>query len=233
VVAQLLAMHQGAYRVLKADAKRRGRDNQVGIDQHVRTFVPWSNEALLDRVTAWMINRKFVWEHLNDTAANSDYVGINYYGRYYVKATGMGKFQTFPRDDQEQTAELSEMGWESDHDGLAQALSEAARRYRKPIYVLENGFADSATNDVRRERFILGQTQAVWRAIEAGADVRSFMYWALTDNFEWAEGFAPRFGLVEIDYDNDFARKPRRSAELYARLARTNAISADDWSATE
>jgi beta-glucosidase len=230
VVKQLVQMHLAAHAALKADAKRRNATNQVGIAQHLRTFMPWSNASLLDRVTAWGIDRKFVLEFLDKTASTSDYVGINYYGRYYVKATGIGKFQTFSRDESEPGEERSDLGWAADHEGMEKALLRCAQRYGKPIYVLENGMADKDDDDARRRRFLIGQTQAIWRAIERGADVRGYMHWALTDNFEWAEGFGPRFGLVKVDYGDDFKRTPRKSAELFSRIAQTNTISADDWS---
>jgi len=55
------------------------------------------------------------------------------------------------------------------------------------------------------------------KEIKDGADIRGYYHWSLLDNFEWVKGFAPRFGLFEVDYGN-FSRKKRKSAELYARI---------------
>jgi len=63
----------------------------------------------------------------------------------------------------------------------------------------------------------------VWRAIQDGVDVRGYIYWSLLDNFEWAKGFEPRFGLVEIGYAT-FSRKIRPSAFEYAKICKTNQL---------
>ena len=62
---------------------------------------------------------------------------------------------------------------------------------------------------------------------QGGADIRGYVHWSLFDNFEWAEGFTARFGLVGVDYENGFKRMPRPSAALYADIAKANALSAE------
>jgi beta-glucosidase len=229
VIEAQVRMHELSYGALKADARRRGVEHQVGIAQHARSFVPQRNGSPLDRLTAWMIDRQFVWDFLDRTRATCDYVGINYYGRSYVESSAPGKFDVRHKDPGEPSEETSDLGWSIDHAGLERVLVRTQRRYGKPIYILENGIADDHDDDVQRRRFLVGQLQAVSRAISAGADVRGYFYWALTDNFEWAEGFAPRFGLLKVDYEAGCARTPRKSAQLFARIARANAIGAADW----
>jgi beta-glucosidase len=65
------------------------------------------------------------------------------------------------------------------------------------------------------------------QAMRQGAPVLGYLYWSLLDNFEWAEGFAPRFGLVEVEYATQ-ARRIRDSARRYAELCRSHRISLDD-----
>ena len=81
--------------------------------------------------------------------------------------------------------------------------------------LLENG------NEEQREKFIREHLRWVWQAIHDGADVRGYLYWSLLDNFEWARGFKPRFGLVEVDYAT-LQRKIRSSALEYAKICKDN-----------
>ncbi|MBM4279395.1 MAG: glycoside hydrolase family 1 protein [Deltaproteobacteria bacterium] len=244
VVAQLLRMHAAAYHAIK-----RGRpDAEVGIAHHVRHFVPWRNRSLLDRITAKGVDNGFIVDFLDaietgvfrpalggpaveieGLAGTQDYVGVNFYGRFYVRTSGPGKFEIVPHDPSEPGEEESDVGWAIDETSLAPQLVRFAARYKKPLYILENGIADAADDDVSRQRFLVRHVQAVWQAIEQGADVRGFFYWSLVDNFEWIEGFAPRFGLVNVDYAHGMRRRPRPSLAVYADIAGKNAVDAALW----
>ncbi len=100
------------------------------------------------------------------------------------------------------------------------------RRFEKPIYITENGLADEG--DVKRSWFVVETLKRVHRAIENGADVGGYLHWSLMDNFEWAEGFWPRFGLVEIDYKT-LERKMRPSAHLYKDICLENGVTRETW----
>jgi beta-glucosidase len=89
--------------------------------------------------------------------------------------------------------------------------------------VTENGIADAA--DAKRARFLVAHLAQLEAALASGVDVRGYFHWSLLDNFEWAEGYGPRFGLVAVDYATQ-ARTVRPSGELYARIARTRALPA-------
>jgi beta-glucosidase len=244
VVVQLLRMHAAAYR----EIKQVSPDAMVGIAHHVRHFVPWRNHSLLDRLTAAGVDAAFVLDFLDaletgvfrpamgggpvaiaGLAQTQDYVGINFYGRFYVRGSGFGKFEIVPHDPNEPGEEESDVGWAIDETSLAPQLLRFARRYQKPLYILENGIADAAQDDVARQRFLVRHVQAVWEAIAHGADVRGFFYWSLVDNFEWIEGFGPRFGLMHVDYDDGMRRTPRPSGEVYGDIARKNALDAQLW----
>ena len=77
--------------------------------------------------------------------------------------------------------------------------------------------------DIHREKFIKEHLKWTHKAIEEEIDVRGYFYWSLLDNFEWNEGFWPRFGLVEMDYKT-MERKIRPSAWEYAKIAKENAV---------
>jgi beta-glucosidase len=97
-----------------------------------------------------------------------------------------------------------------------------AARLGKPIYVTENGLPDA--DDDRRPRWLIGHLAALHRAVRDGADVRGYYHWTFVDNFEWAEGWGLRFGLVEMDPATQ-ARRPRPSASLYRDIIRANAVT--------
>jgi beta-glucosidase len=93
-----------------------------------------------------------------------------------------------------------------------------------PVIVTENGFADAS--DVIRPLALLEYLGHMGRAIDRGVQVLGYLHWSLLDNFEWAEGFKPRFGLYAVDFSSpERTRTPRRSAALFAAIARANAIT--------
>jgi beta-glucosidase len=92
-----------------------------------------------------------------------------------------------------------------------------------PLYVTENGIRDG--EDALRPSFLREHVAAVHEAIRFGADVRGYFHWSLVDNFEWAEGWVPRFGLQELDRRTQ-RRTPRPSAALYAGICRANGLEA-------
>ena len=94
-----------------------------------------------------------------------------------------------------------------------------------PLFITENG--TYMQDDAQRWRFILRHIQAVARAMQRGVPVLGYLYWSLLDNFEWAEGYGPRFGLIEVDYATQ-RRTVRESARRYAELCRANRVEIGD-----
>jgi beta-glucosidase len=248
VLSQLLRAHALAYRLLKEDAARRGKSVQVGIAQHVRAFQPLRNHHPLDRLTAQIIDQAFVWDFLDalhsgqlrskvmnvdvsipGLAGTQDYVGLNYYGRFYVKSNLLRptKFEVLMHDPNNVAEDKpNELGWASYPEGFRLALTKAHQRYHLPLYVLENGTADSKFEDSDRQRLLVEHLREMYLAQQQGVDIRGYFHWSLFDNFEWAEGFTARFGLTHIDYQNHFHRTPRPSAALYTRIIENNGLDA-------
>jgi len=244
IALQFLRMHAAAYHALKA-----GRpDCLVGIAHHVRHFIPYRNHNPLDRVSALIVDKAFTLDFMDAIATGEfrptmgvggtdvpglrgtmDYVGLNFYGRFYVKAGLTGKFEIISHDPNEPGEEESDVGWAVDETSFRPELHRFAKRYKLPIYILENGIADRAVDDEKRQRFLVRHVRAMATASAEGADVRGFFYWSLVDNFEWAAGFGPRFGLYAVDYDSS-DRHPRKSVALYAEITRNNGVSAALWS---
>lgn len=127
--------------------------------------------------------------------------------------------------------ERTEMGWEIWPRALHHVLLDITREYgRIPIEVCESGCAfkddpsdDGTVHDTQRIAYHRAHMQAVADAIADGADVRSYHAWSLYDNFEWASGFRPRFGLVHVDYHNQ-ERTLKASGRWYSNVCRTRSI---------
>jgi beta-glucosidase/6-phospho-beta-glucosidase/beta-galactosidase len=109
------------------------------------------------------------------------------------------------------------MGYEFVAEGLYEILRDFGERYpRLPLVISEAGIATEVGR--RRAENVVRILEQVERARRAGVDVRGYYHWSLIDNFEWAEGYAPRFGLYRVDYDT-FARTPTEGATLYGEIA--------------
>ena len=150
-----------------------------------------------------------------------DFLGVNYYTRAVYRADDKEPFvQLAP------AGPLTDMGWEIFPEGLTDLLVSLSREYRlPPIYVTENGAAmpDSAENgevkDPGRTQYLQRHLDALDAAIERGVDVAGYFYWSLMDNFEWAEGYAKRFGLVHVDFASQ-CRTVKSSGHAFRELLR-------------
>ncbi len=156
-----------------------------------------------------------------------DWLGVNYYTRH-INAHDAAAPWPHLKDAQGDLPK-TQMGWEIYPDGLHHFLTRMARDYvgDLPLYVTENGMAnadlveDGAVSDDVRTDFLFSHLAATKRAIADGANVKGFFYWSLLDNYEWAEGYEKRFGLVHVDYQT-LARVPKSSYHAYARALAKN-----------
>ena len=145
-----------------------------------------------------------------DRRGKADFIGVNHYSPAYAAATApvtprIPLFDFVPQITFRGTGNpngpacpttCSDFGWVIDPAGLANVVKEAAS-YGEPVYVTENGIDDA--QDDQRPAYLRGYLQALHGAIADGADVRGYFHWSLMDNFEWAEGFAGRFGLFAFN----------------------------------
>ena len=137
-------------------------------------------------------------EDLATIAQPFDFLGINYYNRWYVSTATPPVAPPGP---------VTDIGWEIYPDGLAAHLIRIARDYNPPpMYIMENGAADAdrlegdRVHDALRLDYFQRHIAAVAQARALGADVRGYFAWSLMDNLEWAEGYAKRFGLYYVDF---------------------------------
>ncbi len=159
-----------------------------------------------------------------------DFVGINYYFRNIVRNNEIAEERNKPREvfpNQEHT----EMGWEVYPEGLYELLTRLKHDYDFPAYyITENGAAfpdhvaaDGSVDDPRRLAYFKAHLKQAARAIAEGVPLRGYFVWSLMDNFEWAQGYTKRFGIVYVDCATQ-RRIPKSSARWFQRVIADNAI---------
>lgn len=200
VMKNLASAHNCAYRAIKKISPQ----TEVSVVIHVIVFD--SNYNPLNKIKAWVANHFWTHKFMKRVYKYCDSVGLNYY--FY---TQYGDKRVWRKTD---------MDWNFAPEHIYDALMMLVR-YKKPLFVSEGGLADAA--DTGRAEYITKQVEGVWEAIEAGADVRGHLYWSLLDNYEWALGFAKRFGLIEVNYETQ-ERKIRSSAYVYKKICEDNGI---------
>jgi beta-glucosidase len=162
-----------------------------------------------------------------DLVGRSDYIGINYYSALWATVNGLKipVIDAFIRQDHlTSDRPKTDFFWDIYPKGFRIVLDEA-KVYGLPVVITENGIADS--QDTNRGRFILEHLYELGRAKADGMDIRGYFQWSLLDNFEWASGFCPRFGLHTVDRTTA-ARVARPSAKVYERVARTGIVTKKD-----
>ena len=150
-----------------------------------------------------------------------DFLGVNFYTRAIYRANSQDVFEEVRVDNVERT----DIGWEIYPKAFTELLTRLNQLYTlPPIYITENGMAeadaigdDGNVDDPRRVNYYNDHLNAVNTAINNGVDVRGYFAWSLMDNFEWAEGYLKRFGIVFVDYETQ-QRVVKSSGECYKRL---------------
>ncbi len=173
---------------------------------------------------------KFTAEDLKTISSRLDFVGINVYSPQYVRAISASpgyEIVPFARSHPRMASSWQYVGPE--------ALYWAPRHLHKvwnvpDIFISENGCgtldvlaADGIVYDSDRVMFLRNYLAMLQRATAEGAPVRGYFVWSLADNFEWADGYATRFGVIHVDYATQ-KRRPKLSASYYAEVIRRNAI---------
>lgn len=150
-----------------------------------------------------------------------DFLGVNFYTRLtYSAPTEAGEFYT----EHAHLAPKTDIGWEIYPQAFTDLLVSLNRLYSlPPIYITENGAAiadeivDGEVHDQERIEYYDKHLNAVDKAIEQGVDIQGYFAWSFMDNFEWAEGYLKRFGLVYVDYENQ-QRTIKKSGLAYKAL---------------
>jgi beta-glucosidase len=235
-MAQLIRAH---FRALDRMRALPGGDRlKVGIAAHWRPFEPLRGWNPLDRIAAYFSEQFFDRQFMDAVLTGKidvgtwggpriretiplpggrpgvDFAGINYYGRTQVGFLFHAPYVSISEGPGSKT----DLGWEIFPEGLFTTLRQVAP-YGLPILISENGIADAA--DLRRASFIRDHVVEIRRAKAEGIPVVGYLYWTLTDNFEWARGLAPKFGLCPAP-DSSGKRRCRPSFGVYRDLIRAS-----------
>lgn len=237
VMRNMVRAHAAAWHELKSGP--HGSLAMVGVAQHMRVMEPWRPWSPLDRIATALPDAGFnhwflqactdgragfplgVRERIPEAAGTLDYIGLNYYSRDMIAFTPTRPDNLFSRTFAKPGTEVSDFAMEVYPQGIHDLLVILAERYGKPLYITENGVADHAER--MRPRALVGHLVECARAAREGADLRGYLHWTSMDNFEWAEGYGMRFGLVEVDFKTQ-ERTPRSAAALYSRLIKQNGL---------
>ncbi|HUY53201.1 MAG TPA: family 1 glycosylhydrolase [Candidatus Dormibacteraeota bacterium] len=201
-----------AHKIVYKNFKSKKPSIQIGIAAHITNFKASKNNIngrFIIKINDYLWNQWF----LNRIRSNLDFIGINHYFTNYFKN---GKFNNNPKNP------VSDMGWYMEPSSIKMAIVGIWKKYNKPIIISENGVADS--NDQYRDWWINETAKAIEQVRREGVDIFGYLHWSLLDNFEWAYGWWPKFGLIEVDR-KDMRRIVRKSAYRYADLVKRDSTT--------
>jgi beta-glucosidase len=230
VMTNLAHAHITAYELIHA--LRAGKPTRVTFAVHLRVFDPANpanpvHRALAraqeflfqEAVTEAMCTGRFRMPLRRPAGIREgryyDALGINYYSRSWVSKIG---------DAARPGAELNDLGWEIYPEGLERVARWAHDRWPAPIWVTENGAADNTERF--RTQFLHDHLEIVSAARATGLPFERFYHWCFVDNWEWAEGEVPRFGIVALDYATQ-ERTVKPSGRFYADVIAAGGVTAE------
>ena len=221
--------------VVKGVRLTDGYRNRVWLDPLLNGRYPEEMADLMERFGGLPVRPG----DMDDISTPLDWLGINYYNDIVLVPDDVndgGDVRVGPHPgvvgvrEAEPSGDRTDMDWPITPDGLRTLLVSVTRDYPNvpPMMITENGAAyddpidrDGVIDDGRRIRYLDAHLEAVAAAIAEGADVRGYHVWSLLDNFEWAEGYRQRFGIVHVDFETQ-VRTPRRSASWYRDVIQRN-----------
>ncbi len=241
VVVNQLRAHAAAYEAIKEAQP----DARIGLAKNMIAVSParpaWIHRPAA-RAVRYTFNEAFLLAlrdgalkfpgsrtiQLPEVKGSLDWIGVNYYSRYFGRFDLLSPSSFFinasPPSDPERSPAP---GWgETYPRGLFENIRYLWETLGLPIYVTENGIPDH--EDKKRPAFLLESLKALWDAVNYSWPIRGYFFWSLVDNFEWSEGYDPRFsfGLIEVDFETQ-ERRWRPSGRLYAEICAANGFSSD------
>lgn len=202
------------FRVLNnlAYAHRQVAKRLHGMNRRYKVSIAKNSAYSYAGDTAWLSHASAaVLQYMQDdyflrkVVKHCDFLGVNYYFSNRVYG-----YRVHNPD-----IKVSDLGWDMSPSNIEYALERLYEKYKLPIIVTENGVADQG--DEYRQWWITQTLAGMQRALDSGVDIQGYLHWSLLDNFEWAHGKWPRFGLAAVDYDTG-NRTLRPSAIWFGRV---------------
>lgn len=200
VFNNLIVAHNRTAKVIH----RMNRKYKVSVAKHSIYFYPGDN-AWLSRVTAAICQYIFDDYYLKRVVRHCDFLGLNYYQ----------SMRTYGYRIHNPESPMNDLNWVMSPADIEFVLERLWGKYKLPILITENGLADEA--DEHREWWIRETITAMRSAMKRGVQLQGYLHWSLLDNFEWAFGKWPRFGLVAVDYKTQ-RRTLRPSAIWFGKV---------------
>lgn len=207
-IDHMAAAHSLAFKLIKA---KRPKSELVGFAQNLGLYTPANPNNLLtgalQRKLADYARENFLYLFLRKALQESDFLGVNYYGEEFIDLGGLALVKN---------KEYMDSGRAINPLGLYKVVKEviAEFSYDKPIFITENGISDQ--QDALRPSYLFEHLLAVAELVNDGVPVLGYIFWTLSDNWEWADGYCPKFGLYEVD---------RQDSLLKTRAARVDSLS--------
>lgn len=235
--SHFIESHKKAYALIHDIRKKAGhKKTLVGAAHHLRIFDLYNHNPL-SRFARNLMDRLFhriflegmtlgksifpvksISRNLKEPC--SDFLGINYYTRDFIK--GNFKPSTLFGDVLlNEDCEVNDLNWEIYPEGIKRICKKMHGKYKLPIFITENGTCDA--KDAFRQEYIKTHLEKTLEAVKEGVDVQRFYYWTLMDNFEWTEGYEPRFGLYEVDFKTQ-ERTLRKSGKYFKKVCETRKV---------
>ncbi|KAE8815053.1 Beta-galactosidase [Hordeum vulgare] len=208
--------HAEAYDYIHSESKNAMMPI-VGVSHHVSFTRPY---GLFDVAAVTIANSMTLFPYIDSICDKLDFIGLNYYGQEVISGPGLKLVEN---------DEYSESGRGVYPDGLLRILLKFNERYKSlniPFIITENGVSDET--DLIRKPYMLEHLLAIYAAILMGVRVLGYLFWTTSDNWEWADGYGPKFGLVGVDRANNLAREPRPSYYLFSKVVTTGKITRHD-----
>lgn len=198
----LVLAHRVAYKTIK----KIKPSVKVGAALNLANIQAKRPHNIFDEMSTKWMRYFWNWWFTKRINKSQDFIGINYYFSDYY--TGMGKRRN-PK------VPLNDVGFYMEPEGLYPLLIRTWSRFKKPMFITENGLADG--EDEYRRWWIEETIVAMEKAISEGVDLRGYFHWSLLDNFEWSFGWWPKYGLVKVDRAHGMKRTIRPSARWFAK----------------
>ena len=186
----------------------------VGIAHHMGFH---TGRGLFNKLFSKLTDYLAHWQFLNSIENHMDFFGINYYGAEWMTISGPAQYEDL---------DFSDAGRAIYPEGLYILLKKISKKFPKlPIIISENGIGDGS--DSVRPAYLTQHLVAVHKSIQEGVNVIGYVHWTLSDNFEWTDGYGPKFGLVEVKREENLKRLPRSSFYLYQKIIKDHQITED------
>jgi beta-glucosidase len=242
ILKNLLKTHVKTYKKMRETADKISGvlRPKIGIAKAVAYFQPYSLLSLKDIRSSE--NRDFAHNHafisscitgkiqvpglkteILEEKNTLDFIGLNYYFRQFIKhgkpfsLAPLGEVAT---ENIKARGKITDMGWEVFPRGIYEVIKNFSK-YDIPLLITENGIA--TTNDADRKEFIKEHLKYLLKAVNKGLPLSGYLHWSLLDNFEWAEGYTKKFGLLSVDFSS-YKRTIRKSAEYYSSIIKNRRI---------